>query len=142
VDLDCIQEYVTTTEQCTVLTHCLPQQERLMRAVIWDQSVVLLNSRTCPIFDLEQKTIQPRNQFAVGVIKFGLVIDNQTLFVIGGNDTTDSNGKLTWKCTNEVKSIPVMDIINNKQTVNWTQHSKLKTPQLVQTWVYITLPLS
>jgi len=141
VTLDCIQEYITTTEQCTVLTHRLPLSLRLLRAVLWDKSVILLSNITCVIFDLEQKTIERRDQFTVGVGKFGLVLDSETLFVIGGGiSTTDSNGKVTsWTLSDEVKCIPVMDIVNNKQTVNWTQHAKLKSPQLVQTCVCITL---
>jgi len=56
----------------------------------------------------------------------------QTLFVIGGGtEQTNINGEVTWKYTDEVKKIPVMDIINNKQTVSWTQHYKLKSPCVV-----------
>jgi len=102
-----------------------------------------MNSATCLIFDLALKTFQQRDHFTHGFDQFGLVLDNQTLFVIGGGTwQDDSNGEVTWKCTDEVKSIPVMDIINNKQTFNWTQHSKLKSPSLVQAFSLMTLAIT
>jgi len=60
----------------------------------------------------------------------------------GGTMQTDSDGKETWKCTDEVKSIPVMDIINNKQTANWTQHSNLKSPYCVHALSLMTLAIT
>jgi len=139
VQLDCIQEYDTTTEQGTVLTQRLPRLTSALRVALWDKSVILMNRWTCLIFDLDQKTIQQRNQFTPGVQHFGLALDNQTLFVIGGGTwQDDSNGGGTLKCTDEVKSIPVMKIINNKQTVNWIQHSKLETPSLVHAFSLMT----
>jgi len=69
-DLDCVQAFDTATKLCTVLAQRLPQPERLLRAVMWDKSVVLINRRTCLIFDLEQQTFQQREQFAADVIFF------------------------------------------------------------------------
>jgi hypothetical protein len=83
-DLDCIQVFDTTTRQCSVLVQRLPKPESLLRAVLWNKSAILMNDTTCLIFDLDQQTIQSRDQFAAGVIHFGLVIENETLFVIGG----------------------------------------------------------
>jgi hypothetical protein len=132
VDLDCIQVFDTVTKQCSVLTQRLPRVERLLRAVLWETSVILMNNRTCLIFDLNHHVIQPRDQFKADVVQFGLVLNNQTLFVIGGgSDKTDASGKTTWTYTDEVKCVPVTDIINNQQTVKWTQHSKLSSPSLV-----------
>jgi len=140
VRLDCIQEYDTATEQCTVLTQRLPQPRAALRAVLWDKSVIIMNHLTCLIFDLDQKTIQQRDQFTPGIVHIGLVTDNQTLFVIGGaTQHTNSDGEITFTCTDEVKSIPVMDIINNQQMANWTQHSKLKSPSVVFAFAAITL---
>jgi N-acetylneuraminic acid mutarotase len=84
VDLDCIQVFDTTTKQCSVLTQRLPRGERLLRAVLWETSVILMNNRTCLIFDLNHHNIQQRDQFKADVAHFGLVLNNQTLFVIGG----------------------------------------------------------
>ena len=138
--LDCIQQYDTTTQQSTMLPLRLPCRS-LLHAVLWAKSVILADRSTCLVFDLNQQTLEQRNQFAVGVSHFGLVVDNQTLFVIGGgNIQTDRNGATTWTCTDEVKCIPVMDIINNELTVKWTRHTKLQSPQLVQAFAQLTLP--
>jgi len=131
--LSCVQEYDTTTQQCTLLTSRLPEPQRALRAVLWDKSVVLMNSYTCLVFDLDRKTVERRDQFAAGVGHFGLVLDDQTLFVFGGgNRSLDaSRGEKTWNCTDEVKSVAVMDVVGNQQTVNWTRNGKIRQPSLV-----------
>ena len=140
-DLDCVQAFDTATKHCTILTQRLPQPQRLLRAVMWDKSVILINSITCLIFDLEIQTFQQRDQFAAGVVHFDLVLENERIFIIGGdNSQTDSAGKLTWTCSDEVKSVAVMDIINNQTTPNWIHHAKLPTPALVLAYAAMTLP--
>jgi len=140
-DLDCVQEFDTATKLCTALAQRLPQSERLLRAVMWDKSVILINCRTCLIFDLEQQTFQQRNQFAARVRHFGLVLENQHIVIIGGGmDQKDSAGKITWTCSDEVKSVSVMDIINNQTTPNWIHHAKLPSPALIQAHAAMTLP--
>jgi len=100
VDLDCVQVFDTATKVCTELTQRLPQPEWMLRAVMWEKSVILINNRTCLIFDLEQQTFQQRNQFAAGVVHFGLVLENQLIFVIGGGTSeTDADGTITSTCT-------------------------------------------
>ena len=83
-DLDCVQVFDPATKLCTVLTQRLPQPQRLLRAVMWDKSVILINNITCLIFDLEQQTFQQRNQFAAGLLQFGLAVENQRIFILGG----------------------------------------------------------
>jgi len=140
-DVDCVQEFDTATKLCTELTQHLPQPERLLRAVMWDKSVILINRRTCLIFDLEQQTFQERNQFAAGVDQFGLVLENQRIFIIGGGiDQTDSAGNVTWTRSDEVKSVAVMDIINNQSTPNWIHHAKLPSPAAISAYATMTLP--
>jgi len=140
-DLDCVQVFDTATKLCTVLTQRLPQPERLLRAVMWDKFVILINLRTCLIFDLEQQTFQQRKQFAAHSLHFGLVIGDQRIFVIGGGVArTDSAGKTTLNCSDEVKSVAVMDIINNQTTPNWIHHAKLPTPALIHAYAAMSLP--
>jgi len=141
VDLDCVQVFDTATKLCTKLTQRLPQPERLLRAVMWDKSVILINDRTCLIFDLEQQTFQQRNQFAAGVARFGLVLENQRIFIIGGgNWHDDANGVITWANSDEVKSVAVMDVVKNQTTPNWIHHAKLPSPALIDTYASVTLP--
>jgi len=139
VDLDSVQMFDTSTKLCTELTQHLPQ--RLLRAVMWDKSVILITYRTCLIFDLEKQTFQQRSQFAAGIIHFGLVLENQRIFIIGGcNSQTDSADKTTWTYSDEVKSVAVMDIINNQPTPNWIHHAKLLKPALVHAYASLSLP--
>jgi len=140
VDHDRVQVFDTATKLCTKLTQRLPRPERLLRAVMWDKSVILINDCTCLIFDLEQQTFQQRDQFAAGVVHLGLVLENQRIFIVGGgNGQTDAAGKKTWTCSDEVKSVAVMDIINNQTSVNWSHHAKLPTAWLVQAFASMTL---
>jgi len=140
VDLDRVQVFDTATKLCSELTQRLPRPESLLRAVMWDKSVVLINDRTCLIFDLELQTFQRRDQFAAGIIQFGLVLENQRIFIIGGgNGKTDSDGKTTWTCSDEVKTVAVMDIINNQTCANWLHHANLPEPALVHAFASMTL---
>jgi len=141
VNLDNVQMFDTSTKLCTELTQHLPRPERLLRAVMWDKSVILINNQTCLIFDLEKQTFQQRNQFAAGIAHFGLVLENQRIFITGGGIyQTDSADKTTWTCSDEVKSVAVMDIINNQTTPNWIHHAKLPKPVLVQAYAALSLP--
>ena len=140
VDLDQVQVFNTATKLCTELTQRLPRPERLLRAVMWNKSVILINHRTCLIFDLEQQTFQQRDQFAASVYNFGLVLENQRIFIVGGgNSRTDAAGKTTRIFSDEVKSVAVMDIIKNQTSANWLHHAKLPKPALVD--AFASMPL-
>jgi hypothetical protein len=141
VELDCIQVFDMTTKQCSVLSQRLPRGEWLLRAVLWETSVILMSNRTCLIFDLNHHNIQQRDQFKADVSHFGLVLNNQTLFVIGGGTwKADASGKCAWTCTDEVKYVPVDDIVRSLQTVKWTQHAtKLTLPSLVAAYALMTI---
>ena len=115
-----VQVFDTATELCTELTQRLPPPERMLRAVMWDKSVILIGEDTCLIFDLQQQTFQQRDQFAAGIGHFGLVLENQRVFIIGGGGTLqiDADEQETWTWSDEVKNVAVMDIINNQTTAN------------------------
>jgi len=140
--LDCVQVFDTATKHCSLLPQRLSRPERLLRAVMWDKSVILINYRTCLIFDLEQQTFQQRDQFALGVKHFGLVLENQRIFIIGGGmNQTDSAGTTTWTCSDEVKSVAVTDVINNQPTPNWTHHAKLPKAAVIDAYAAMTLSI-
>jgi len=137
---DRVQVFDMATKLCTELTQRLPRPVWLLRAVMWDKSIILITDYTCLIFDPEQQTFQQRDQFAAGVAHFGLALENQRIFIIvGGNSKTDSAGKTTWTCSDEVKSVAVMDIINNQTCANWLHHAKLPKPALVEAFASMTL---
>ena len=141
VDLDCVQVFNTATKLCTELTQRLPEPQSILRAVMWDKSLILVNYGTCLLFDLEQQTFQQRDQFAAGVGHFGLVLENQHIFIIGGiNCHEDDTGEVTWTCTDEFRSVAVMDVINNRTTSDWIPHAKLPTASALHAYAIITLP--
>ena len=138
--LDRVQVFDTATKLCTELTQRLPRPECILRAVMWDKSVIFIGHDTCLIFDLEQQTFQERDQLAADVDHFGLVLENQRIFIIGGGTTQiDAAGKTTWTMSDEVKSVAVMDIINNQTRANWLHHATLPQPALVNAFASMTL---
>jgi len=139
-DLDRVQVFDTATKLCTELTQRLPRPERLLRAVMWDKSVILIGDDTCLVFDLQQQTFQERDQFAADVGHFGLVLENQRIFIIGGGTSqTDADEQDTWTMSDEVKSVAVMDIINNQCVANWLHHATLPKPAVVPAFASMTL---
>jgi len=137
-----IQVFETATKLCSVLAQRLPQPQHLMRSVMWDKSIILLSDRTCLLFDLELQIFQQRNQFSAGGVHFGLVLENQRIFVIGGGECRkdSATAKMAWRCSDEVKSVAVMDIINNQTTPNWAHHARLPIPALIHAYAAMTLP--
>jgi len=130
--LDRVQVFDTATKLCTELTQRLPRPECQLRAVMWNKSVILIGLDTCLIFDIEQQTFQERDQFVADVDHFGLVLENQRIFIIGGGTAQiDAAGKTTLTISDEVKSVAVMDIINNQTRANWLHHATLPQPALV-----------
>ena len=74
------------------------------------------------------------------MIYFGLVIDNQTLYISGGGTSKkDEYNKDSWTRTAEVRSVSVRDVIEDKQGARWTHHATL--PQSAWVHVYNPVPL-
>ena len=83
-DVSHVQLYNTKESTCCLIPKPMPRPYRLMRAVLWETSVILLGSYACCIFDIEAEAWQEREQFKTDVNDFGLVLENGRLFVIGG----------------------------------------------------------
>ena len=63
--------------------------------------------------------------------KFGIALNRETIYIAGGGTyMTDKDNEKIWTCTDEIKSVSVMDIINNKPD-KWNIHAKLPQPGLV-----------
>jgi len=135
---DRVQVFDTATKLCTELTVRMPRPEPLIRAVMWDKSVILINPRTCLIFDIEQQTFQQRDQFATDVFCFGLALENQRIYVAGGVTEADTDEEIG---SDEVKSVAVMDIISNQPSPNWKHHAKLTGPTTVLAYASMTLQI-
>jgi len=153
---DRVQVFDTATKLCTELTQRLPQPAHLLTAVMWDKSVILINGRTCLIFDLELQTFQQRDQFAAGVAMFGLVLENQRIFIVGGigprgqNDKDEDEDKNEDEdedkdedeemiISDEVRSVAVMDVVNNEASPKWQHFAKLPEPTIVISFATMTL---
>ena len=93
-----------------------------MRAVVWETYAILLGYETCFIYNFESGTWLERASFKTDVDHFGLVIDNQTLYIAGGG----------YPLTAEVRSVSVRDVIEDKRGARWTHHATLPQPGHVQ----------
>ena len=112
----------------------MPHPNFLMRAVLWERFAILVGQNSCFIFDLEAETWQEREQFKTGVRHFGLVLQNERVFVIGGGDSNmDNDGKKNWKLRDNVRYVPLQNILQDK-AVDWKIHGKLPKPSLVQAY--------
>ena len=95
---------------------------------------ILLGRDTCFIFNFETETWQERKQFKTDVIHFGLVLENERIFVIGGGiDETDKDGKKTWKCRDDVRYVPLQNILDDKP-IEWKIHATLPQPSLIHAY--------
>ena len=65
------------------------------------ETYAILHGRdTCFIYNFATETWQERASFKTGVHWFGLVVDNQTLYIAGGGTAVqDEDGKTIWTCT-------------------------------------------
>jgi len=139
--LNCVQVFDTVSKACTTLTQRLPRPLQMLRAVTWDDRfVVITGKHDCVVFDLCQKTFQQRRKFAAGVNQFGLVLEDQQVFHIGGHTKVkDADGRAYRPTTDEVKSVAVMDIIN-ELPANWSHHATLPQPAFIHAFAVMTLP--
>ena len=121
-----VQVYNTIENTCTLLSKPMPHPYCLMRAFIWETSVILVGRYACFIFDIETETWQEREQFKSDVDHFGLVLENERVFVIGGGvwETID------WRCSDDVRYVPLQNIIDD-EPIAWKIHGKLPKPSLV-----------
>src|SRR6218665_900937 len=126
-----VQVYNTKENTCSVRLRPMSRPFMLMGAVLWETSVILLGRDTCFLFNIETKTWQEREQFKTDVSHFGLIIENERIFVVGGGiPGTDTDGKTMWKCIDDVRYVPLQNILQGKPT-EWKIHGKLPKPSLV-----------
>ena len=124
-----VQVYDAAQHKCTLLHNAMPQTYWGMRAVVWETYSILLGNETCFIYNFETETWQERASFKTDVDYFGLVVDNQTLYIAGGRPLTA-----------EVRSVSVRDVIEDKQGARWTHHATL--PQRAQVYAFSLVQLS
>ena len=123
-----VQVYDAAQHKCTLLHNAMPRACAAMRAVVWETYAILLDAETCFIFNFEQETWEERASFKTDVIYFGLVVDNQTLYIAGG-----------YPLTAEVRSVSVRDVIEDKRGARWTHHATPPHPALVHVFSPVSL---
>ena len=126
-----VQVYDAAQHKCTLLHNAMPQAYKAMKAVVWETYAILLGEETCFIYNFETERWQERVSFKTDVFYFGLVVDNQTLYIAGGD---------SWPTlTAEVCSVSVRDVIEDKQGARWTHHATLPQPALVYAFSPVSL---
>lgn len=136
-----VQLYNTKDNSCTLLSKPMPRSNCLMRAVLWETSAVLLGCDTCFIFNFETETWAERKQFKADVTHFGLVLENERVFLIGGGiSEAEADGKKTWRCRDDICYVPLQNILHNKR-IEWKLQGKLPKPSLVETCAKIRVPV-
>ena len=128
-----VQMYNTKENTCSALLRSMPIRciGLFTRAVLWETSVIFFGRDTCFLFNIETKTWQEREHFKTDVSHFGLIIENERIFVVGGGISgTDTDGKTIWKCIDDVRYVPLKNIFDDKPT-EWKIHGKLPKPSLV-----------
>jgi len=136
-----VQVYNPAQESCTLMDQPMPSAHSHMRAVLWETSVILLGIYTCYIYNFETQTWQEREQFKTGVDYFASALDNSTVYIGGGGTyKTDKDNRQIWTRTDEMKSVSVLDIIEDKPAV-WKHHATLPKPALLHSYGNMALPL-
>lgn len=129
---DEVQVYDVTTDTCSLLSCPMPRPCRLMRAALWDSTVILIGQQNCFTYNFETQLWQARDRFKASVGHFGMTLENGQVFVIGGGEwrSDSSGGKAAWIVTDDVRCVPVLNILSD-EPVEWRRHARLTTPSLV-----------
>lgn len=122
-----VQVYNTVSNSCTLLATLIPCDACLLRAVRWENTVILLGASTCLIYNFDTETWQVKDQFKTGDVHFGLAMNKDKLFVIGG-------GLRAYALKNAIKWIPVANILNDEPS-EWKHHANLPKSSSVYDFV-------
>lgn len=123
-----VQVYDTKSSTCTLLSKRMPMVYSLIRAAMWEKTVILLGRGGCCIYNLEADVWEKRNQFKTDADYFGLTISNGLVFVIGGGyGRKGPNGNTIYICRDDVRCVPVMNILND-EAIDWRLRAKLPKP--------------
>jgi hypothetical protein len=145
MDADCVevshvQNYDPYTNKCTLLDSTMPQPCALMRAVLWENSAILLDRDTCLVYNLVSQTWTERKQFKTDVVHFAVAIHNEVVYVAGGGASYKQWFKEHWTCRDEINSVAVLDIVNNTQGSTWKHYARLPKCAMVDSFCTMSLP--
>jgi len=111
--VDYVQVYDTSQKCCTLMDLPMPHVCKLIKAVLWETSVILFGHDTCFIYNFETQTWQERKQFKTGVVLFEIVLDNGMVFISSGAAIKgdDERMKVIKSTDTIIKIVSVYDII-------------------------------
>lgn len=114
-----VQVYDTKSNTCALFSKPLPTPCERLRGVLWENTVILLGSSVCFLYNFEFETWSTRDKFKPGVDYFGLVVNDGKIFVIG--DAEPVKGHVQ---TVDVKWMPVVNFLND-EPIKWKHHAKI-----------------
>ena len=136
-EVDYVQVFDTASNSCSQLTQSMPQPSCLLRAVVWQTSAILFSPDSCFIFDFAKETWQERHQYGTGVSHFGVALEGQAVYIVGGGAHAGPQGEYTL--TDDVKYVKVIDVLQDLPAI-WSSHVKLKCPGMISAYGVMTLP--
>jgi len=138
-----LQMYNPRQNSCIVMFRKIPQNYRIRKEpLMWETSVILIGAETCFIYNFESQEWHERRQFGAGILFFAATLDNGIVYVAGGG-VYKPHGTDWGVHTDEVKCVPVSDIIEDKPAV-WKHHAKLPKPARILAYTSlqaVSLPL-
>lgn len=134
--LDHVQVYNSVEKICTLLSKPIPEPYKFMAVTFYDTSAILMSRKSCFVLNLVTKSWQERERFKTDDDQFGMIYENERIFLIGGyiESETDATGQIkASQYRDEIRSVPAESIINNT-AVDWKIQAKLQRPALVQAY--------
>lgn len=127
-----IQVYNTKFNTCSLLSEQMPRAESCLRAVLWQTKVILFGHKCCFLYDFDAKTWEVRDRFKTKINHFGLTVHGNIILVFGGGNWIYNNSGIgSWLLNNDIKYIPVMNVLND-DPIEWKHFGKLPSPSLMQ----------
>lgn len=114
-----VQVYDTKSNTCALLSKPLPTRCDRLRGVLWENTVILLGASVCFLYNFESETWSARDKFKPGVDYFGLVVNDDKIFVIGDAEPVKGHVQNV-----DVKWMPVVNFLND-EPIKWKHHAKI-----------------
>lgn len=144
VTMERIQVYDTTSNACRLLTRPIPNPfapTKAWRAVVFGKLVCLFSRWTCFLFDIEAETWKEKENLRTEVDYFGLVSNNESIFVIGGGvDEVDAEGRWSWNCCDAIKRISFAETQQKVFSSRWENVARLPNKTLVHSYATLDFP--
>ena len=135
-NVDYMQVFNPAENTCFVMSH-MPREYRLMEAAVWENMAIILGRYNCFVYEFDTEVWHERILIKTEVHQFGMVLENQKIYVIGGGKDVSEH---EWKSTNTIKCIDVKSIINNELEPEWKPVSLLPSRCFVHVCGALRLP--